>query len=73
MVTIFTRNTLLQGNNTYIYKELKSTRIFPSFKTLDLVAYQSLAAKSNYASIFRKSKIYKGTIGGQLFRRAAKN
>jgi hypothetical protein len=44
-----------------------------SFKTQDLVADQSLAANSTYASKFQKSKIYKGKISGRLFRRAAKN
>jgi hypothetical protein len=44
-----------------------------SFKTLDLVADQSLAANSTNTLKFRKSKIYEGKIGGQLFLQAAKH
>ena len=40
---------------------------YPDFKTLDLVAAQSSAANSTYASKFRKSNIYKGKIGSRLW------
>jgi hypothetical protein len=53
----------LSHSQLYIYKELRSKRIvFPSFKTLDLVADQSLAANSTYASKYQKSKIIKSQI-----------
>ena len=45
-------------NYTYI-RSSDPKGFFPSFKTLDLVAVQSLAANSTYALKFRKLKIYK--------------
>jgi hypothetical protein len=39
----------------------------PSFKTLGLVADQSSAVNSTYASNFRKSKIYKGKSAADFF------
>ena len=38
-----------------------------SFKNLDLVANQSLAANSTYASKFRKSEIYKEKLAANFF------
>ena len=45
----------------------------PSFKTLDLAADQSSAAKSIYASNFRKSKIYKGKLAAKYFEEPPNN
>jgi hypothetical protein len=39
----------------------------PSYKTLDLVADQSLVTNSTYASNFRKSKIYKAKLAANFF------
>jgi hypothetical protein len=57
-----------------IYSILQIQKEFlSSFKTLVLVADQSLAANSTYVSKFRKSKIYKGKLGADFFRWATKN
>jgi hypothetical protein len=53
---------------TYTYIRSSDPKgFFPSFKTLDLVADQSSAANSTYASNFRKSKIYKGKSAADFF------
>ena len=54
------------GNNTYIMSSYPK-EFFPSFKTLELVADQSSAANSTYASNFQKSKIYKGKSAADFF------
>ena len=53
---------------TYTYIRSSDPKgFFPSFKTLDLVADQSSAANSTYASNFQKSKIYKGKSAADFF------
>jgi hypothetical protein len=56
----------VSGNNTYIRSSDPK-----GFKTLDLVAEQIVAENSTNASKLKKSKMYKGKIGGRLFRQAA--
>ena len=52
----------------YIYiRSSDPKEFFPSLKTLDLLAVQSLAANSTYALKFRKSKIYKGKSAAGFF------
>ena len=53
-------------NYTYI-RSSDPKGFFPSFKTLNLAVDQSSAAKSTYASNFRKSKIYKGKSTADFF------
>ena len=53
---------------TYTYIRSSDPKgFFPSFKTLDLVADQSLAANSIYASNFWKSKIYWGKAAADFW------
>ena len=61
-------------NNTYTYRGSSDPRgLVSSFKTLDLVADQSLAANSTYASNFeRENKIYKEKSATDFFGRPPK-
>ena len=59
-------------NYTYIRNSI-TKRFLSSFKTLVLVADQSLAANLTNVSKFRKSKIYNGKSAADFFRWAAKN